>query len=173
MVELLGRVDELPSSPAVVLVTHAFEEASMLAPRLLVLEGGRPLFLGPAERALRAPGSVRLAELLELGVLLRGRCVDGRVETFVGPVEVKGAVKHEGRELTLLARPTQLRVGPSSGPGATGDARVLGAAALTGDGGLELWLQIGAELLRAKSARPLAPGTRVAVRAIEALEVVG
>ncbi len=60
---------------AVAVVTHDLRRALLLADRIAVLDAGRPIDLGPRDRVLLRPRTARVAELVGMTNLLRGRWI--------------------------------------------------------------------------------------------------
>lgn len=77
---------------ATLIATHDHSEALLLADRVAILDGGRPLQVGPANEVLARPGSVRAARILGCSVLGPASCAllglrpaDGSVQVAVAP----------------------------------------------------------------------------------------
>jgi ABC-type Fe3+/spermidine/putrescine transport system ATPase subunit len=91
-------------------VTHDQQEAFALADKIVVMQAGRALQVGPPEEVYRHPASPAVARFLGLTNLLEGRLRPGApltVHTVLGPFKVGDSVGHlsEDGRVTVLLRP--------------------------------------------------------------------
>ncbi len=107
-----------------ILVTHDQEEAFELADRVGVIERGRILEAGSAERLYERPRTYFVATFVGTGNVLVGREVEGRARFGDLSLPIPGEVPHEpGVRVQLMFRPEQVRLTPGR---PEGDAPVLG-----------------------------------------------
>ena len=94
-----------------ILVTHDQEEAFELGDRIGVIERGHLLEVGAPESLYANPATLFVATFLGAGMVLVGRCLEGRAR--VGPVSlpIPEEVRHEeGAPVRVLIRPEQVEL---------------------------------------------------------------
>lgn len=96
----------------VVAVTHDQGEAFALADRIVVIDAGRVLQIGPPAEVWRRPTSRRVAKLLGLTNVVDGTAAAGTASTAWGPLPVPGVA--DGA-VAVLVRPDGVRV-DAAGP---------------------------------------------------------
>jgi ABC-type Fe3+/spermidine/putrescine transport system ATPase subunit len=100
-------------------VTHDQQEAFALADKIVVMQAGRALQIGPPEEVYRHPASPAVARFLGLTNLLEGHLRPGdlsTVHTAVGSFRVGDSVRQpsEDARVTVLLRPEAASTCPTS-----------------------------------------------------------
>jgi molybdate transport system ATP-binding protein len=162
------------TSTPVVLVTHSFEEAAVLAGELVVIDAGQAIQRGPAAEISTSPASAFVADFSG-AVVLRGVASGGEGDLTVvrlpGGGEVWSADRARG-PVSLSVFPWEISIERAdAAPDAAADSRlnrlVCAVTTVTTIGsrarvGLAAPEPLVAEITAASSARlDLAPGTRV------------
>ena len=160
-----------------VLVTHDQEEALSLADSVAVLRDGKIIQQGSPTDIYKAPADARLAGFLGEANLIEATFGDGRAQTPLGALELRGdRLRPASAGGTVVVRPEQLQVSAGArrnGEGLEGtveQCRYYGHDALLriraeGSPGIEL-------LARVHGDRALAVGTHVVVTASGAVSAV-
>jgi len=147
-----------PLGVTVLLVTHDREEAFSLADRVALMRDGQVVQEGTAEELYFAPTSRWAAEFVGAANVLRGRVVDGSIETAIGAFPANGAGQR--RDAQVLVRPELLELEPS----AAGAAEVVGREFRGHDVFYRVLLD-GVELVAQRpSTEVVELGSRVAIR---------
>lgn len=109
----------------VVIVTHDSREAIALADHAVVLDEGRVLQQGPTEEVFGRPASPRVARIVGVETVVRGRvaaAADGIAEISVGPTRLAAvAVVRVGEEVDVCIRAAEVAL--QRGPGTPTSAR--------------------------------------------------
>jgi putative spermidine/putrescine transport system ATP-binding protein len=84
----------LTVGPTILLVTHDRDEASRVADRIAVLDGGELQHESDVAGAYRAPSSVRVAELMGARNLIPGVMTDGVHRSELGEIPIPDAAVH-------------------------------------------------------------------------------
>jgi sulfate transport system ATP-binding protein len=101
-----------------ILVTHDQDEAFELADRIGVIDRGRLLEVGTSEELYARPESFFVATFLGAGVVLHGRCEEGRARFGALTLPIPGDLPHEeGGPVRVLIRPEQVLLGPVAAHG--------------------------------------------------------
>jgi ABC-type Fe3+/spermidine/putrescine transport system ATPase subunit/nucleotide-binding universal stress UspA family protein len=96
-----------------ILVTHDQDEAFELADRIGVVDRGRLLEVGTSEELYTRPESFFVATFLGAGVVLHGRCEEGRARFGALTLPIPDDLPHEeGGPVRVLIRPEQILLEP-------------------------------------------------------------
>jgi ABC-type Fe3+/spermidine/putrescine transport system ATPase subunit len=121
--ELRQRMREIDTTT--LLVTHEQEEAFDLADRVAVLEGGRLHQIGSPEDLYRRPATPFVASFVGRASAIPARLEGGRAVIASGDgkpasweLRNEGPVGEEGQEITVFARPEELRLTSADALGA-------------------------------------------------------
>jgi iron(III) transport system ATP-binding protein len=98
-----------------VLVTHDQQEALSMAGQVAVLRDGRVVQSASPAQLYTSPGDVGVATFVGEAVLLPAVVRDGRADTVLGPLPVRGGggAAAGGADGTVVIRPEQVRVLPA------------------------------------------------------------
>jgi len=152
---LTGELRSLLSTLGVtaLYVTHDQEEAFGLADRVMILDAGSSLQVGPPEEVWRAPAGERVARFLGLHNILEGLVEGTAAHTRAGLLPVPpGTPPGPGR---LVVRPGAFRADPAGSL-----AGVVRARSFRGDDYL-VEVDIGGIVLEARLAEAPAPGGQI------------
>jgi iron(III) transport system ATP-binding protein len=142
----------------IVLVTHDREEAFSVADRIALMRNGRVVQEGTSEEIYFAPESRWAAEFVGAGNVLRGRVVDGIVQTPIGAFPANGASAAQAAD--VLVRPELLELEPDP----AGAAEVVGREFRGHDVFYRVLLD-GIELVSHRPSTEVVPlGARVSIR---------
>ena len=114
-----------------VIVTHDAEEAMFMGDKIAVMRDGEIIQIGPPEELYFRPATAFVASLFGETNELKGRVINGHVETPLGRFCAPDLP--EGREVDVLIRPEALRVSMNPADGKVGSimaARLLGRSSL-------------------------------------------
>lgn len=89
-------------------VTHDQDEAQMLGDRVVVLDAGQLLQVGPGEDVFLRPASIRVAELVRTRNLLPGIAGDG--EVLIGPHRLSAPAESRRGPVTVCIRPEEIEL---------------------------------------------------------------
>ena len=134
-------------------VTHDQEEAFGLADRVMILDAGRSLQVGPPEEVWQAPAGETVARFLGLRNILDGRVAGGLAQTAAGTIPVPaGTPEGSGR---FVIRPGAFRLDQAGTV-----AGVVRARSFRG-GGYGVEVDAGGVVLEAHLAQAPLPGAEV------------
>jgi thiamine transport system ATP-binding protein len=130
--------------PAII-VTHDVDDAFTLGDRIALLDEGRVIRSGTAERVWDAPGTEAAARLLGLTTV---------VDVTVGRQGVVLGL-HDGRHARAVVRPEAVRIAADGTVAGTVTSNVFRGP------GFDVLVDTDAGVVRARNPRPVAPGQRV------------
>lgn len=159
----IGRLPEAFDVP-VIYVTHALEEVTQLADRIVALAGGRVVATGGVAETLERLDLGAVLGRFEAGVVLVGRIAATDAEMHLTRVDLGGAVLEVPRILRQMGDEVRVRVRARDVALARGcpeglsirnrlPARVLGIAPEAGTAYAEVLLEVAGQHLRARITR--------------------
>ncbi|WP_431797075.1 ABC transporter ATP-binding protein [Microbacterium kunmingense] len=109
--DMHALLDELRLTvgPTILLVTHDRDEASRVADRIAVLDGGELQHESDVTGAYRAPSSVRVAELMGARNLIPGVMTEGVHRSELGEIPIPDAAVHGPAVLIVRQEDVQVR----------------------------------------------------------------
>ncbi|HVY58205.1 MAG TPA: ABC transporter ATP-binding protein [Xanthobacteraceae bacterium] len=97
-----------------VLVTHDPAEAFAAADLVAVINHGSVMQCGAPSEVYRTPANMDVARLTGATIFLDGVMRDGKADTLIGAVPVAGRPEADGCKVTVLLRPEQIQLAPTS-----------------------------------------------------------